>query len=79
MAETALNEHSRCCAITWSRFNWQWNRALAGAKDRVDVAHAWVNHYEQTLGFIRRALDVDEGPASPDGALFRPFAGAKRR
>lgn len=54
-------------------------RALAGAKDRGDLAQAWVNHYEQTLGGIRRALAVDEDPESPDGALVRPFAGAKRR
>ena len=54
-------------------------RALAGAKDRGDVAQAWVNHYEQTLVGIRRALAVDEDSASPDGALVRPFAGGKRR
>ena len=54
-------------------------RALAGAKGRGDVAQAWVDHYEQTLIGIRSALAVDEELASPDGALVRPFAGAKRR
>jgi hypothetical protein len=54
-------------------------RALAGAKDRGDVAQAWVNHHEQTLVGIRRALAVDEDSASTDGVLVRPFAGRKRR
>jgi hypothetical protein len=54
-------------------------RALAGAKDRGDVAQGWVNHYKQTLVGIRRALAVDEDSASPDGALVRPFAGGERR
>lgn len=53
-------------------------RALAGAKARGDVAQAWVNHYEQTLVGIRRALAVDEDSSSADGTLVRPFAGAKR-
>jgi hypothetical protein len=54
-------------------------RALAGAKDRGDVAQAWVNHYEQTLAGIRRALAADEDSASADGTLVRPFAKAKSR
>jgi hypothetical protein len=54
-------------------------RALVGAKARGDVAQAWVNHYEDTLAGIRRALAVDEDAALSDGALVKPFASDRRR
>jgi hypothetical protein len=43
------------------------------------VAQAWIDHYEQTLAGIRRALAVDDDSASADGVLVRPFAKAKKR
>jgi hypothetical protein len=54
-------------------------RALAGAETRGDVAHAWIDHCQQTLVGIRRALAVDEDSASADDALVRPFAEGERR